>query len=335
MMTARGPTTRQLTVVAALLFLWPRPAWSHHGGVSLALGPGSPIETNSPLTLPQGGVAVSIRAEQVQWRTFSFQDPNNRTSSTFTNVGLSYGLTPYLTGSLFVPYTVKRQDGLADVSDIGDLRFQFSLGLNYDPTKGVALNRADDTAVTLEGSKKVYLGGFVSVTAPTGEHDNLRPGETEVDKSMQTGFGSPAFTVGLAAARNVVGSLSLTADTTYDVFTEADSYTYGGEFRFDLASVYEIYGKPEKFLSKVDGILELNLLEIAKDKASGESVTASGGTILYLSPGVRLSFPRASNANLGALVKLPVWKDLNAQSQQQGSEGLEEYRAIVTLSFFF
>jgi len=334
-MTLGAPITRYITAVAALLLLCPRPAWPHHGGVSLGLGPGSPIETNSPLTLPQGGFVVSTRAEQVQWKTFSFRDPANRTSSTFTNVGLSYGFTPYLTGSFFVPYTVKRQDGLADVSDIGDLRLQLSLGFNYDPKKGVALNRADDTAVTLEGSTKVYLGGFASVTAPTGEHDNLRPGETEVDKSMQTGFGSPAFIVGLAAARNVVGSLSLTADTTCDVFTEADSYTYGGEFRFDLAPVYEIYGKPENFLSKVDGILELNLLDIARDKASGESVTASGGTILYLSPGVRLSFPRLSNANLGMLVKIPVWKDVNEKSQQQGSEGLEEYRAIVTLSLFF
>jgi hypothetical protein len=48
-----------------------------------------------------------------------------------------------------------------------------------------------------------------------------------------------------------------------------------------------------------------------------------------------LSFPSLSNANLGLLVKLPVWKDLNEEDDQQGGEGLERYRAIATLSFFF
>jgi len=328
-------TVAERWAVAVMLLLGAPSAWAHHGGVTLGLGPGSPIETVCPLTLPQGGFVLSTRVEQVEWRRFGFAEPSNKTSITFTNVGLSYGITPYLMGSVFVPYTVKRQDGLDDVHDIGDLRFQLSCGFNYDPTKGFGLNRAADAAVILEGSKKVYLGGFASITTPTGKHNNLRPGETEVDKSMQTGFGSPAFSFGLAAARHIVGSLSLTADTTYDIFTEADSFTYGSEFRFDLAPVYELYGKPENFLSKVDGILELNLLNVARDKASGVSETASGGTILYLSPGVRFSFPRVWNANLGLLVKLPVWKDLNEQARQQGSEGLEEYRAIVTLSFFF
>jgi len=321
--------------VALAVILLCRPCWAHHGGVSFGFGPGSPIETNSPLTLPQGGFVLSTRVEQVEWRRFGFAEPSNKTSSTFMNVGLSHGITPYLMGSVFVPYTVKRQDGLDDVNDIGDVRFQLSLGCNYDPKQGLGLNRPEDTAVVMEGSKKVYLGGFASITAPTGTHNHLRPGETEVDKTMQTGFGNPAFSFGLAAARHLVGSLSLTADTTYDIFTEADRFKYGSEFRFDLAPVYQLYRKPEHFLSQVDGVLELNLLDIARDEVSGVPTTASGGTVLYLSPGVRFSFPTVWNANLGLLVKIPVWKDLNEQSQQQGSEGLEGYRAIVILSFFF
>ena len=64
-------------------------------------------------------------------------------------------------------------------------------------------------------------------------------------------------------------------------------------------------------------------------------MTATGGNILYLSPGARFSMPSLSNANLGLLVKVPVWKKLNEQDQQQGAEGLEKYRAIMTLSLFF
>jgi hypothetical protein len=50
---------------------------------------------------------------------------------------------------------------------------------------------------------------------------------------------------------------------------------------------------------------------------------------------MRFSFPKIQNANLGVMVKIPTIKSLNEKSEQQGSEGLEKYRAIVTLSFFF
>ena len=94
-------------------------------------------------------------------------------------------------------------------------------------------------------------------------------------------------------------------------------------------------GNPEKFISKIDGILELNFLNIARDEEGGKGLKATGGNIFYLSPGIRFAFPKLYNANLGILIKFPIFKDLNEQDQQQGSEGLEKYRAIFSLSFYF
>ncbi len=152
---------------------------------------------------------------------------------------------------------------------------------------------------------------------------------------MQPGFRSPSYSLGMAATRQIAGPFTLAMDTSYDIFTKKDHFKFGNEWRVNLAGVYELYGKPEKFISKIDGILELNLLNIARDEEGGEKQRASGGTILYLSPGVRFSFPMLWNANLGLMVKFPFLKDLNEKSEQQGSEGKEKYRAIATLSFFF
>jgi hypothetical protein len=79
----------------------------------------------------------------------------------------------------------------------------------------------------------------------------------------------------------------------------------------------------------------LPLPGLARDSENGRGEQASGGTILYLSPGLRFSFPKIPNASLGLMMKFPVWKNLNEENQQQGSEGLEQYRFIMTLSFFF
>jgi hypothetical protein len=320
-------------VLILLTLLIPGVATAHHGGISLALGPGSPIETNSPLTLPEGGLVVSSRVEQVAWRQFDFAEPENKSSFTFLNLGLSYGIKPYLSGSVFMPYAVKRQDSLGSNEGFGDLKLLFTLGFNHAPGKGFSLNTSDDTAVTLEGTRKTYFSFHGGFTLATGKsHEELGG---EIDRGMQPGFRSPTYTVGAALARQIVGPFTLVADAGYEVFTKKDSFKFGNELRIDLAGVCELYGKPERFVSKIDGVLEWNLLNIARDEENGEGQQATGGTILYLSPGFRFSFPKMWNANLALLLKIPVWKKLNEKSEQQGAEGLERYRAVATLSFFF
>jgi hypothetical protein len=318
-------------IIFSVLF-FPLTALAHHGGVSLPFGPGTPVETNSPLTLPEGGLVLSTRVEQVEWQKFQFAEPTNKDSFTFLNVGLSYGIKPFLTASVFLPYAVKREDTFGDNDGIGDIRFMGILGFNYDG-KEVRLNSAKETAVTLEGKKKTYFSFYGGFTLPTGK-TNLALGG-EVDPTMQPGFGSPSYTVGFNAARALLRSFTLVFDTAYDIFTERNSFKFGNEWRVNLAGVQELYGKPEKFISKIDGVLELNFLNIARDEEGGKGLRASGGNILYLSPGLRLAFPKLQNANLGLLIKIPVLKSLNEQDEQQGSEGLEKYRAIFTLSFYF
>jgi hypothetical protein len=324
---------RIVPAIILILLVPPLSAMAHHGGVSLALGPGSPIETSSPLTLPQGGVVLSWRLEQVEWRKWTRAEPN-KDDFTFFNIGASYGITPYLTGSLFLPYNIKRQDHLGENKGIGDLKFQANLGFHYDPEKkGVFLNKTEDTAITLEGAKKIYCSLFGGFTLPTGKNRKELGGE--IDPGMQPGFGSHSFTVGIAATRQITGALTLVAESSYDIFTRRENFKFGNEWRGNLAGVYELYGKPETFISKIDGILELNLLHVSRDEEGRERLRATGGTILYLSPGLRFSFPKLWNANLGLLLKFPTLKHLNEKSEQQGAEGLEKVRTVGTLSFYF
>ncbi len=325
---------RSAMLVIVLLLFMPLTVRAHHGGISLAMGPGSPMETNSPLTLPRGAFVISSRIEHVEWKKRTFTEPINKDSFTFFNMGLSYGITPFLTGNLFLPYNVKRQDDLGKTRGIGDVKFLFNLGFNYDPQiKGIRLNTDQDTAITLEGVKKTYLSVFAGATLPTGKNRKELGGE--IDPGMQPGFGSPSYTLGFSATRQLTGPLTLAADTSYDIFTRKDRFKFGNEWRANLAGIYELYGKPEGLISKVDGIIELNLLHIARDEEGREKQRATGGTILYLSPGFRVSFPKPLNGSFGLMLKFPTLKNLNEKGEQQGAEGLEKVRAIVTLSFYF
>ena len=127
------------------------------------------------------------------------------------------------------------------------------------------MNSAKETAVSLERlSKKTYFSFYGGFTLPTGK-TNLELGG-EVEPAMQPGFGSPSYTVGFNAARALLRSFTLIFDTAYDIFTERENFKFGNEWRVNLAGVYELYGKPEKFISKIDGILELNFLNLARDE---------------------------------------------------------------------
>lgn len=323
-----------------IVLFFAAPAYAHHGGVSLAFGPGSPIETNSSLTMPEGGFVAGLRGEQVAWKKFG-EKADNATSATFLNANFSFGFSPALMGTLIVPYYVKRQESLGMNQGLADVKLQLTYAFHYDPEKGFSRNGANDTAVSMETQKdRTWFTVLISNSIPNGDYVKIRPGDHgHPDRGMQTGFGGPSYTLGATAAKTL-GMVTFNGEAGFDIFAPRNDqdglFQYGTETRLNLAGIYEFYGNNAGFLSKLDGDLEFNFLHLDRDRANGVVDRESGGNILYLSPGMRFSFPSLQNGNLGVLCKIPVWKHLNdTEVNAQGSEGVEKYRLITTLSFYF
>lgn len=307
------------------------PSWAHHGGASTSQGPGTPVETNTPLTLPKGSTIVFGRFEAAEFRKFPFAEPNNTDQFRFYQIGASYGLTDYLAATAILPYNAKSQDNHGTLRGIGDAKLLLTLGLNYEPGSGVNFNGPEDTAINLGESNKFYFGLTTGFSAPTGR-SNIDIG-LGVDGGLQPGFGSYTATVGLSAMKPLSERFTLAADTTLDIFTpnEFDD-KFGNEFRANLAGVYEIHADPNSVFRRVDGILELNYLKLSRDETARAGELGTGGQILYIAPGARF---QVGDVNIGALLKFPIASGLNEKSIQQGSEGLEKYRFILTLSHGF
>ena len=134
--------------------------------------------------------------------------------------------------------------------------------------RGLRLNTPDDTAISLESSTKTFFSVYSGGSAPTGESHNQDEFGEEFERGMQPGFRSPTFLVGLSATRQLFHGLTLCADTEYTIFTEKDDFKFGNEFRADLAGVYDLWTKPG--VAGLQGILELNLLNVAKDEEGGK-----------------------------------------------------------------
>lgn len=312
-------------------------SFAHHGGVSAAFGPGAPIETTSPLALGKGRFLVFQKFEYVPFEQKDHAEPENIDTFTFFNTLIGYGFTDALTLYATLPAAIKSQDSLGTSSGLGDLGFIVQYGFKIgerDGIRGLYNFGPEDSygaPYTTDDIKMSLLAGF---TVPSGTTSNRDNNGNTFGMGMQPGFGSPSFNFGFAASKMVIPHFTLTGDTSLTTFTEHNDGKPGNEIRFNVAGGYEIYEKKNGFLSRLDIIAESNMLHLTKDQdEEREKDDATGGTILYLSPGLRATFGK--HVSIGVLVKLPTWEDLNNESEQQGAEGLEEYRAIVTCSISF
>ena len=310
---------------------------AHHGGVSSAFGPGAPIETASPLALGKGRYLIYEKFEYVPFEHKEHAEPENIDTFTFFNTVFGYGVTDALSFYGILPFAIKEQDRLGTADGFGDLgllvQYGFKLG-ERDGIRGLYHFGPEDSYGADYSRDDLKMSVIAGLTVPTGTTSNRDDEGNRFDMGIQPGFAAPSVTLGLAASKMIIPHFTLTGDTSVLTFTETNDGKPGNEVRFNVAGGYEIFEKTNGFLSRLDIIGESNFLHLTKDtNEEGEKENDSGGSMLYLSPGLRATFGK--HVSIGALIKIPTWKDLNNESEQQGAEGLEDYRAIVTCSISF
>jgi hypothetical protein len=340
-------------------FLYSGFSFAHHGVAALGAagleGPGAPLETSSSATLPEDSWLFYVKLDHVKWKKYSFQEfPDQKDTYDFWMYGIGYGLKPWLSVYLFTPYYVKKElksinndpamgqysytnSGFADISLMAVSGFKYDRGFKLVP-KNESLDDLMDWHFTVYGG----------VSVPTGnpnKYDRARDPKGEFEADMATGFGKPAFTVGFTSTKQLISfpKLTFVFDTNYIKFLEhtynfrdtptapKKRYKFGDEFRLNTALAYRLYTNVEKKF-RADALLEANFQYNQRDKEDGMKLEGSGGKILYGVVGTRLYYKSSS---LGVGVKVPVWKRLNEESQQQGGEGKERYRLILTISVLF
>lgn len=323
-------------LTALALALLPFPALAHHGvaGVGAAglNGPGAPIESASSATLPEGKALAYFKLDHARFKTFDANPASPEADySQFWMAGAGYGFTPWLSAYLFAPYNRKIDEpGGFDTQGWADISLMGQVGFKYD--NGFALVPANESLDDLEDWHFTVFGG---TSLPTG-NPNLRDRSGAIDPGKSTGFGRPAVTLGLTAARMLTPRLTFNAELsrldfrehTYDDGTRTQ---FGSETRLNGSLAWRLLTVPADKL-RLDGVIEAQYLALGRDRSNGSDDVATGGRILYLMPGLRLY---RDNMSFAVGIKKPAWSALNESGQQQGSEGKESYRLIFSASILF
>ncbi|MBS1187151.1 MAG: hypothetical protein H6R04_1169 [Burkholderiaceae bacterium] len=334
--------------MAAWIALFVAPAaYAHHGvagvGAAALEGPGAPVESASSAVLPEGKVLLYAKLDHARFKSVNPSDTQVNYNQ-FWMAGVGYGFTPWFSAYAFAPYNRKidtaepagaatpkfNTSGLADMSLMGQIGFKYDKGFRLVPANE-SLDDLEDWHFT------VYGGGSL----PSG-NPNLKNREGNIDPGKSTSFGKPDWSVGFTATKMLSSNLTFNtelstirflkyryrADTAHPNGFDAQ---FGAEDRLNLGLAYRVYTNPAQKL-RVDFSLETQFLKIARDRENGIGQEATGGKILYLLPGIRVY---KDNMSFAFGVKKVAWKRLNEDALQQGSEGKEKYRLILSASGIF
>ena len=321
----------------AAVFLSVNTAFAHHPGGAGNVGDAGPINTISATTLEQGQTVAGVVVDYSSLKTLSdarltaaaaagATGVHGLRSIQATSLSAAYGVTSDLTLGLRLP--VVRRTGIRAAEDDGSgaidvLDHGSSTGLG-DLTILGQYRFVNDRAVRFEAA---LLAGLTVPTGATGRRS--RQGDL-LDLEFQPGSGSWNGLLGLALTKRA-GQWSFDSNVLYVRAGDGTQNTnLGDQVLANAAVSYRLTGfaasaagpmyhgaiphdhvEPQvssKTGPKLDLVLELNGEWHGKQTTAGVTDANSGGTTVYLAPGVRLSQDRWSAF---VSVGVPVIRDSN------------------------
>jgi hypothetical protein len=213
---------------------------------------------------------------------------------------LGYGITGDLSVFGVLPYLDKRlrvtipggPRVTRDTNSIGDARLFARYTLFRDDAPG----------------RTFRVALFAGIELPTGDSkDKDRIGR--LPATLQIGSGSWDPFGGVVATFQTL-DYQIDLQASHKLNTRANGFEYGDEARLDGSFQYRLW--PRELEGGVPGflygILEGNLSYRPRNKLAGNKVGSSGGTSLFIAPGLQYVTQRWI---LEAIVQIPVFQDLN------------------------
>ena len=205
------------------------------------------------------------------------ESKGSRTETSIVST-LVYGVTPDFALFGTMPYT-NIDTGTADMQGMGDSKMFGRYTVYTDDFQGGTFR----------------IAPFAGVKLPTNQ-DNTGTDSWDMFGGLVATYGSVAW--------EVDGQIS------YQANTEANNFEAGDIARADASLQYRLF--PATLTATTDsfinGVLEANLIHKDKNKASGIENQNSGGTTLFLVPGLQYATERYV---LEAGLQIPVIQNLN------------------------
>ena len=293
-----------LKTTTSVLIVISQFAFADHPTFAFGLESAGPINTMSATTVPTGLFAFGLRTEVLNNERFNTAELKDFGSSgqegvhsvdeiKNTSLSAAYGLTEELTISARLPYIERKNIRESE---------EESPGVGEAHTHGDSSGFGD---ILLMANYRFFktenLDGSVlfGVKAPTGETREKDNDGVRFETEFQPGTGSWDYLLG-AAVSQTNGPISYHANILYNKTTEGTQHTkIGDALSYNAAVTYRLFSEDHSNHThqhvdttneiKWDVSFEVNGETRRENRISGELEENSGGTTVYLSPGVKIS----------------------------------------------
>jgi len=158
-------------------------------------------------------------------------------------------------------------------------------------------------------SKTLRLAGFAGLQTPTGK-DNKTDRIGRFPIPLQSGSGALGYFGGMILTYQTL-DYQIDGQLSYQKNSAANQFKVGAEFRADVSFQYRL--SPAEMSSDthrfIYGVIEANYRDQASHQLAGLSDPTSGGSRLFLSPGLQYV---TAKYILEASIQLPVSQDIGA-----------------------
>jgi glutaredoxin len=259
-----------------------------HGVISSSPAHAGPITAISGSTLTKSTWSFSLQYQYIDFDEFSNrelvkyaekgEDVHSVDSLSATTLNVAYGITDRFMVEIQVPYIRRNNVKESHHEEPEEVHL-------HGDAKGIGdltvLGHYRLTAVSSAGFDSSVLFGL---KVPTGRTSDRDDDGQKFEAEFQPGSGSWDPMVGVAITKRL-GHLSIDSNVMYTVVTEGTQDTdLGDAFTYNLSASYRAIAKP----LSLDLILELNGIWRDKQKTDGKKDDNSGGSLLLISPGIRL-----------------------------------------------
>jgi hypothetical protein len=287
-------------------------AFADHGpGTS-----GSGFTTLSAETLKPGQFSSSL---QLDWTEFDSpggmpEEVDLLDRSLLTTFNLSYGVVENFQLGLTYGY----------FSSEGNREFEGGDKVTFDPD--------GFSDLWLTGKYRFHQGPagqfamLGGIKAPTGDSTLTNSEGEAVEPSATAGTGAWDGLVGFSHTLPLSATLTLDSSVIYTFRGERHDYQLGDRLDLGSSLAWRVWGNATT-QPQVNLVAEATLRHVQKSEEDGTTDEATGGTVLFLSPGVKMSYNERLAASLG--LQIPVVQNLN------GDQLETDFRLITGISFTF
>ncbi len=188
------------------------------------------------------------------------------------------------------------------------------------------------TDLWLTAKYRVYRGPlgqvalFGGVKFPVGDDRVFTSGGERVEPASTAGSGAWDGMFGAAYTQSLTPSVAVDVSAQYIVRGEKHDYRLGNRFDAGMALGWRFIGNAQSF-PQVSLQGEATVRSVQKSKVSEEREESTGGTVLFLSPGLRVRFSEHAAWSVG--VQFPVLQELN------GDQVETDFRLTSSLNISF